>query len=300
MSALGLTIIAFLYCYYLPMPRPTSVTSVLFGIPLPSIDTTIANTDTSTTMDATSPTTSRSRSVMSFISGRRTKRTPAATPVTSPSATTSTHSISHEIPLPTSPPLSQHQKPKDLLTLSPEQHPWLSPDHQPPPSPETPTPTNDQKDLSGGGFAAMVLRRRSQSSHHAHPSDSHHNPSSKYHTIRLVPHLSSTSRAPSLHFEPVTRLLKPNSKTGLTIGRYIDQGVRGLDAVFDLEASQMVSTGSASGNTSGGEGVGREKDKEKKSDKVVFKSKVVSRAHCQIVVDESGQVSFELPANDYE
>ncbi|KAK1223621.1 hypothetical protein PQX77_013518, partial [Marasmius sp. AFHP31] len=74
--------------------------------------------------------------------------------------------------------------------------------------------------------------------------------------IRLVPHLESRR---SLKFEPITRDLKPTDPA-LRIGRFTDRSGLGLSAVNALG-----------------------------SNKLAFKSKVVSRAHAEISVDASGK-----------
>ncbi|KAL0581252.1 hypothetical protein V5O48_000735 [Marasmius crinis-equi] len=74
--------------------------------------------------------------------------------------------------------------------------------------------------------------------------------------IRLVPHLESRR---SLKFEPITRDLKPTDPA-LRIGRFTDRSGLGLSAVNALG-----------------------------SNKLAFKSKVVSRAHAEISVDAGGK-----------
>ncbi|KAK7062719.1 hypothetical protein VNI00_000207 [Paramarasmius palmivorus] len=74
--------------------------------------------------------------------------------------------------------------------------------------------------------------------------------------IRLVPHLESRR---SLKFDPITRDLKP-SDAALRIGRFTDRSGLGLAAVNALG-----------------------------SNKLAFKSKVVSRAHAEISVDSTGK-----------
>lgn len=74
--------------------------------------------------------------------------------------------------------------------------------------------------------------------------------------IRLVPHLESRR---SLKFDPITRDLKPTDPA-LRIGRFTDRSGLGLSAVNALG-----------------------------SNKLAFKSKVVSRAHAEISVDAAGK-----------
>ncbi|KAG8906423.1 hypothetical protein FRB99_006925 [Tulasnella sp. 403] len=94
--------------------------------------------------------------------------------------------------------------------------------------------------------------------------------------IRLVPHLSATSRSrPALHFDPIVRNVKVG-RIGVTIARHIDPNNSGFrDPILDLEAAALM-------------GVSPLKGKEK-SDRITFKSKVVSRTHARLWVDETGQ-----------
>jgi pSer/pThr/pTyr-binding forkhead associated (FHA) protein len=78
------------------------------------------------------------------------------------------------------------------------------------------------------------------------------NNSNPTHRIRLVPHLDSRR---TLRFEPITRDLKDND-TPLRIGRFTDRSGIGLAAVNALNTNKLA-----------------------------FKSKVVSRAHAEIWAD---------------
>lgn len=81
---------------------------------------------------------------------------------------------------------------------------------------------------------------------------SNNNNSNPTHRIRLVPHLDSRR---TLRFEPITRDLKDND-TPLRIGRFTDRSGIGLAAVNALNTNKLA-----------------------------FKSKVVSRAHAEIWAD---------------
>lgn len=68
----------------------------------------------------------------------------------------------------------------------------------------------------------------------------------------------------------------------MTIGRYLDPLAMGLKKDifdFDFEAAALMGGGGKSND-------------DKKSDKVTFRSKVVSRMHAQMWVDETGQVGL--------
>jgi pSer/pThr/pTyr-binding forkhead associated (FHA) protein len=80
------------------------------------------------------------------------------------------------------------------------------------------------------------------------------NNNNQTHRIRLVPHLDSRR---TLRFEPITRDLKDND-TPLRIGRFTDRSGIGLAAVNALNTNKLA-----------------------------FKSKVVSRAHAEIWADNS-------------
>ncbi|KAF7377207.1 putative E3 ubiquitin-protein ligase dma1 [Mycena sanguinolenta] len=75
------------------------------------------------------------------------------------------------------------------------------------------------------------------------------------HRIRLVPHLDSRR---SLRFDPISRDLKPG-EPALRIGRFTDRSGLGLAAVNALSTN-----------------------------KIAFKSKVVSRAHAEVWIEETG------------
>ncbi|KAJ6452754.1 hypothetical protein C8R45DRAFT_1112780 [Mycena sanguinolenta] len=75
------------------------------------------------------------------------------------------------------------------------------------------------------------------------------------HRIRLVPHLDSRR---SLRFDPISRDLKPG-EPALRIGRFTDRSGLGLAAVNALSTN-----------------------------KIAFKSKVVSRAHAEVWIEEGG------------
>ncbi|KAG8880735.1 hypothetical protein FRB98_004752 [Tulasnella sp. 332] len=99
-------------------------------------------------------------------------------------------------------------------------------------------------------------------------------PVPKHHKLRLVPCLNLSGRPPSLQFEPVVRILKIG-KHGITIGRYLDPTATGLGTeLFELETMALM---------------GSSRVEDKKSSKVTFKSKVVSRTHAHMWVDETGQ-----------
>lgn len=174
--------------------------------------------------------------------------------------------------------------------------------HQSRSTPSSPRATEDaeetEKDQAAAKLAQRIMKRRSVgqpielspppasqrphtsagSSAAASPPPPNSGP--KYHKIRFVPYLSPSGRATSLQFEPIVRQVK-TGRHGLTIGRYLDPlaiGLRKDIFDFDFEAAALMG------------GSGKSND-DKKSDKVTFKSKVVSRMHAQMWVDETGQVS---------
>jgi E3 ubiquitin-protein ligase DMA1/2 len=88
------------------------------------------------------------------------------------------------------------------------------------------------------------------------PSTSTHRNNNVQHRIRLVPHLDSRR---SLKFEPITRDVREGDQP-LRIGRFTDRSGMGLASANALS-----------------------------SNKLAFKSKVVSRAHAEIWVEAGGK-----------
>ncbi|KAG6818768.1 hypothetical protein H0H93_001980, partial [Arthromyces matolae] len=90
--------------------------------------------------------------------------------------------------------------------------------------------------------------------------DSHNNQqpgsNNQAHRIRLVPHIDSRR---NLRFDPITRDLTP-STTPLRIGRFTDRSGLGLASINSLSSNRLA-----------------------------FKSKVVSRAHAEIYVESGGR-----------
>ena len=125
--------------------------------------------------------------------------------------------------------------------------------------------------ISGGAFSHMLRRRRSAgalatgttnqipqvaaTARTAAPA-ANHNTNAPQHRIRLVPHLDSRR---SLKFEPITRDVREGEQP-LRIGRFTDRSGLGLAAANALG-----------------------------SNKLAFKSKVVSRAHAEIWAEAGGK-----------
>ncbi|KAG9002803.1 hypothetical protein FRB94_004749 [Tulasnella sp. JGI-2019a] len=134
------------------------------------------------------------------------------------------------------------------------------------------------RDAAGSRISRSTLRPASSATTTNTPSPSSSSspaPVPKHHKLRFVPCLSPSGRSSSLQFEPIVRVVKIG-RHGLTIGRYIDPATLGLGMdLFDFETVALM-------------GASRNAD-DKKSDKVTFKSKVVSRMHAHMWVDESGQ-----------
>lgn len=91
--------------------------------------------------------------------------------------------------------------------------------------------------------------------------------------IRLVPHLEN---ARSLHFEPIVRDVRVGGPP-LRVGRFTDRAT----------------------NPTRGNGLN---PNDKNSDKVAFRSKVVSRAHAELWVQGKGVVSglFPFPTDQFQ
>ncbi|KAG8925329.1 hypothetical protein FRC02_009770 [Tulasnella sp. 418] len=100
----------------------------------------------------------------------------------------------------------------------------------------------------------------SSSNSQAPPSQSHNIDSPRSFRIRLVPHLDSNR---ALHFDPIIRDVKVGGAP-LRVGRFTDRAT----------------------NPSRGNGLN---PNDRNSDKVAFRSKVVSRAHAELWVEDSGK-----------
>ncbi|KAJ7187727.1 hypothetical protein GGX14DRAFT_610447 [Mycena pura] len=163
---------------------------------------------------------------------------------------------------------------RELSPSPPTQAPPSSPiaphsasSHRRRPAPAAVAPSQSQSGLT---LSHMLRRRRSAGNvaptpaqapppapivaPRAAPASAASPGSSTTHRIRLVPHLDSRR---SLRFDPISRDLRM-SDTPLRIGRFTDRSGLGLAAVNALSTS-----------------------------KIAFKSKVVSRAHAEVWVEES-------------
>lgn len=94
------------------------------------------------------------------------------------------------------------------------------------------------------------------------------------HRIRLVPHLEASR---SLRFDPASRDLQENGD-GVKLGRFNDR--RNPD-----NASQVARTGGGGGTLDMSE--------------IAFRSKVVSRGHAELWVEDNGQVRFPPAINSH-
>ncbi|KAI0090655.1 hypothetical protein BDY19DRAFT_936529 [Irpex rosettiformis] len=129
--------------------------------------------------------------------------------------------------------------------------------------------------IAGGAFSHMLRRRRSAGALASNSTNQtpqvvavartaapavggtvNHNSNAPQHRLRLVPHLDSRR---SLKFEPITRDVREGEQP-LRIGRFTDRSGLGLAAANALG-----------------------------SNKLAFKSKVVSRAHAEIWVEAGGK-----------
>ncbi|KAL5532407.1 hypothetical protein ACEPAF_5977 [Sanghuangporus sanghuang] len=117
--------------------------------------------------------------------------------------------------------------------------------------------TNSPIDANAPTSALPVRNNGAQSGVHAPPpSNAPPNPNARSHRIRLVPHLDSTR---SLHFEPICRDVREGD-LALRIGRFTDRSGMGVAA---LNAQN--------------------------TNKLAFKSKVVSRAHAEVWCEPGGK-----------
>ena len=142
--------------------------------------------------------------------------------------------------------------------------------HNPPPTPTDATAPSSSPSLS----LSMLRRRRSAGGANANANMNQNSPATTpinravtnpvlssptpgaSHRIRLVPHLDSRR---TLRFDPICRHLKEGD-TALRVGRFTDRSGLGLAAANALS-----------------------------SNKLAFKSKVVSRAHAEIWVETGGK-----------
>ncbi|KAF8186592.1 SMAD/FHA domain-containing protein [Mycena galopus ATCC 62051] len=119
-----------------------------------------------------------------------------------------------------------------------------------------PTPVQGVPVLPTTGSRASAIFGQAPAEHApAPPPHNNHGAHGGTHRIRLVPHLDSRR---SLRFDPIARDLKPG-EPALRIGRFTDRSGLGLAAVNALSTN-----------------------------KIAFKSKVVSRAHAEVWVEHDG------------
>lgn len=127
-----------------------------------------------------------------------------------------------------------------------------APGHRRRPAASNTTPSPQVQSSASGGLGYMLRRRRSATALAERTESRPEAPSGPTHRIRLVPHLESHR---SLHFEAISRDVRQGDPP-LRIGRFTDRSTH------------------ASSN----------------SNKLAFKSKVVSRGHAEVWFD-SGSVS---------